>query len=55
MKTNQIRRMANTALSKLAGELEAGMSDQLQVYLSAMAKLHRYSFGNVMLIGGNAT
>jgi hypothetical protein len=32
------------------GALEAGQSEVLNQYLSAMAKFHDYSFGNIMLI-----
>ena len=38
------------ALDKLTTELEKGTSDQFKAYLAAMAKFHRYSWGNVLLI-----
>ncbi len=43
-------RETETAMDKLMVELEGGTSDQLKAYLAAMAKFHRYSWGNVLLI-----
>jgi antirestriction protein ArdC len=48
--TEQARQLTNAALEKLKQDLEAGHSDQLTAYLSAMARFHSYSFSNVMLI-----
>ena len=42
--------LARRALSQLVRELEAGRSEQLKAYLAALARLHRYSWGNVLLI-----
>ncbi len=48
---DDIRRMAEDALNLLAAELEAGKSEALQNYLATMGRFHRYSWGNVLLIG----
>src|SRR5437870_1309110 len=48
---DNIRKMAEEALNRLAGELEAGKSEALQNYLATMGRFHRYSWGNVLLIG----
>src|SRR5712691_11163887 len=48
---DNIRKMAEDALNRLAGELEAGKSQALQNYLATMGRFHRYSWGNVLLIG----
>src|SRR3989449_8094177 len=48
---DNIRKMAEDALNRLAGELEAGKSEALQNYLATMGRFHRYSWGNVLLIG----
>lgn len=50
MKAEQAKKLADEALTKLATALEQGKSDALETYLAAMARFHRYSFGNVMLI-----
>lgn len=42
--------MASQALADLTTKLEAGHSDALRSYLRFMAKFHRYSWLNVMLI-----
>src|SRR3989442_2367005 len=48
---DNIRKKAEDALNRLAGELEAGKSEALQNYLATMGRFHRYSWGNVLLIG----
>jgi hypothetical protein len=52
MKTEQIRRMGEEAITKLAAELEAQPSAALKKYLRAMAgaSLRRYSISNLLLI-----
>ena len=45
-------RIVNTALDTLAAALERGHSDGLQRHLEAMARFHRYSISNLMLIVG---
>jgi antirestriction protein ArdC len=39
------------AVDALVAEVEAGYSARLKDYLAAMARFHRYSLGNVLLIG----
>src|SRR6202035_960453 len=43
-------RYRGEALDRLAAELEAGKSETLRNYLTAMGRFHRYSWGNVLLI-----
>jgi len=50
MKTGQIREQRDDALEELRKQLEKGRSEQLIAYLSSMAKLHRYSWSNIVLI-----
>lgn len=50
MKAEDARKMTDDALAKLAEALEQGKSEALTRYLSVMARFHRYSFGNIMLI-----
>jgi antirestriction protein ArdC len=50
MKAEQARTMTDEALARLADALEKGRSEELTRFLGAVAKFHRYSFGNVMLI-----
>ena len=50
MKQNRARAIVQNALKQLMEDLEAGNSDTLLNYLSAMARFHRYSVGNVLLI-----
>jgi hypothetical protein len=38
------------AVDHLIGQLEAGKSEALTAYLSAMARFHSYSFGNILAI-----
>lgn len=49
-KGEQARQLATEAIDKLAQALRAGKSDTLRSFLTAIARFHQYSFGNVMLI-----
>jgi len=42
--------MIDAALGELAAALEQGQSDGLKAYLAAIARFHRYSVGNILLI-----
>lgn len=50
MNNEQARKLAAQALDALAQALEQGKSEAMTAYLAAMARFHRYSFGNVLLI-----
>jgi hypothetical protein len=50
MKLEEINNRTKDAINHLIEALEAGHSEVLTQYLSAMARFHNYSFGNVMLI-----
>lgn len=50
MKTEQVKQVTDKALEQLITALEQGQSATLTRYLGAMARFHRYSFNNVMLI-----
>ena len=50
MKAEQAKKVADQALEQLSQALAAGRCDELTRYLSMLAKFHKYSFGNVMLI-----
>lgn len=50
MKTEQVKQVTDNALGQLITALEHGHSATLTRYLAAMARFHRYSFHNVMLI-----
>ena len=50
MKAEDARAIADHALEELAQALQDGRSEQLTRYLSMLARFHRYSFGNVLLI-----
>ena len=50
MKAEHAKKIADQALSDLAEALTQGKSESLTRYLSMLAKFHKYSFGNVMLI-----
>lgn len=50
MKTDQVKQVTDQALGQLITSLEQGQSATLTRYLAAMARFHRYSFHNVMLI-----
>src|SRR6266849_4437001 len=47
---DKARKAAEEALERLSAELEAGKSEDLKAYLTAMGRFHRYSWGNVLLI-----
>ena len=50
MKLEEIKNKTRDAVEYLVQSLESGKSEVLTEYLSAMARFHDYSFGNVMLI-----
>lgn len=50
MDREQATKLAESALSDLAGELKAGKSDTLIRYLDMLSRFHSYSFGNCILI-----
>lgn len=50
MKTDEIKKLSDDALTGLNQALQAGRSDSLKNYLQFMARFHKYSFGNIMLI-----
>lgn len=50
MKTDQVKQVTDNALGQLITALEQGQSATLTRYLAAIARFHRYSFHNVMLI-----
>lgn len=50
MPDEKSKRMADEALTRLMAELERGRSEALTNYLATMARFHRYSWNNVLLI-----
>ena len=50
MKLEQAKQIASKAIEQLSQALEAGHSEKLREYLAAMARFHRYSLHNIMLI-----
>lgn len=50
MQTEQARKMIDDQLELLSEALAAGRSEQLEAFLTTMAKFHRYSLGNTLLI-----
>jgi hypothetical protein len=50
MKVEQAKQIANKAIEQLSEALERGHSETLRNYLAAMAKFHRYSLHNLLLI-----
>jgi hypothetical protein len=50
MKIEQAKQIATKAIEELSQALEADHSEKLREYLRAMARFHRYSWHNVMLI-----
>lgn len=50
MKVEQAKQVASKAIEELTQALERGHSGKLKEYLAAMARFHRYSLYNVMLI-----
>ena len=58
MKSEEIKKFTNQATDELIAALNEGRSETLTQYLAAMARFHRYSLGNIMLIASqkrNAT
>ena len=50
MKVEQAKQIASRAIEQLRQALEAGHSERLTEYLAAIARFHRYSWHNIMLI-----
>ena len=50
MKVEQAKQIASKAIEQLSQALEGGHSETLRNYLAAMAKFHRYSLHNFILI-----
>lgn len=50
MKAEQARKMTDDAMAALAESLQQGKSEAITRYLAVMARFHRYSFGNILLI-----
>jgi len=50
MKCEEIKKLTDAALAELIQALEHGKSDALRKYLATMARFHRYSWGNILLI-----
>ena len=50
MKVEQAKQIAGKAIEQLSEALERGHSETLRNYLAAMAKFHRYSLHNLLLI-----
>ena len=50
MKSEQIKEITERATEQLTAALNAGHSEALTSYLKAIARFHRYSLHNVMLI-----
>ncbi len=50
MQVETARKLVTDQIDNLSGALAAGHSEQLQSFLSAMARFHRYSMSNVFLI-----
>ncbi len=50
MKKEDAVELADKCLKELAASLEQGNTEVLEKYLSALARFHHYSFGNMMMI-----
>ncbi|MGA8144284.1 MAG: ArdC family protein [Candidatus Acidiferrales bacterium] len=50
MKVEQAKQIASNAIEQLKHALERGHSETLTAYLAAIARFHRYSWHNIMLI-----
>jgi len=50
MKVEQAKQIAGKVIEQLSQALEAGHSEKLREHLAAMARFHRYSLHNIMLI-----
>ena len=55
MKLEEVNQRTKEAVDFLVAALESGHSEVLTAYLSAMAKFHTYSFGNILLIARQRT
>ena len=51
MKSAEVRKMASQAIEELSMALDDGHSESLKAYLAMLGRFHRYSIGNVLLIG----
>ena len=54
MNSESIKNITNQATEQLIEALKAGKSEALTNYLAAVAKFHRYSFQNILLIARQA-
>lgn len=50
MKAEEAKKIADQALQNLTDALKNGKSERITQYLAMLARFHRYSFGNVLLI-----
>jgi len=50
MSSENVKNITNQAIEQLIEALKAGKSEALTNYLAAVAKFHRYSFQNILLI-----
>ena len=50
MKVEQAKQIASKAIQQLSEALERGHSETLRNYLATMARFHRYSLHNLILI-----
>jgi len=50
MNSENVKNLTNQAIEQLIEALKAGKSEALTSYLAAVAKFHRYSFQNILLI-----
>jgi len=50
MNSENVKNITNQAIEQLIEALKAGKSEALTNYLAAVAKFHRYSFQNILLI-----
>ena len=50
MKVEKAKQIASSAIEQLRQALEAGHSERLKQYLAAIARFHRYSWHNILLI-----
>ena len=51
MKAGELKQMVEGSVDELADAVEQGKSEKLRRYLAMLARFHRYSLGNVLLIG----
>ena len=50
MDNSRVSTLVTTAIDTLIADLEAGRSETLTAYLTAMSRFHKYSFNNAILI-----